>query len=361
MRSVSIRVTLRRVKPGDPMEPAASHDRRDSLVQGARSPHSWCFCGSQRQCEIVAHGLLMRLFMGVRCFASPSVLALAVLCAVGCSMYDQELLDPTGSGAALNADAREPEGPLQHVAAVTPQATEDAAVSHLPRCATPTSADCCTSLAALPDEPVIDGTLECGLTLAPIAPLGWNSTAAMPDNRASYAAALRPDGIYLYVEVHALSIATHAVSDPLFCGDAVELYVDAQPHPEAPSTYGAATMQFVVSAPASPEAPPEAARFVAGAPQGAWISHGLRTTQLPDGYSVEAFITAADVGLWQWSPASHVAFGLAVDVSGAPGDPALHCGQQLGQYFLKLGTPAAGCRGEPWCDVTAFCAPASQP
>jgi hypothetical protein len=50
---------------------------------------------------------------------------------------------------------------------------------------------------------------------------------------------------------------------------------------------------------------------------------------------------------------------VVIDVAGAAGDPNLHCGRQLGQYFLRVSsiTPS-DCGGEPWCDARAFCLPA---
>jgi hypothetical protein len=285
-----------------------------------------------------------------------------------CSVYDRELIEPAGAGGSLDAHAQalddSPAGSAGGAAPSQPPMAAEPVDAAAPaaRCAHSDASDYCASLPALPSSPVIDGQLECGLTLSPIAPAGWNGSAPMPaSSSASYAAAWRPDGIYLYVEVQSAGVAPHAAADPIFCGDAVELYLDAAPHPTAPDKYGSATMQFVISAPSAPDAAPEAVRFVQGAPQGAWISQMLRTSVRADGYSVEAFISAADVGLWQWSPAAFVAFSIAIDVSGAAGDPALHCGSQLGQYFLKVTTPGADCRGEPWCDATAFCSPALEP
>jgi hypothetical protein len=130
---------------------------------------------------------------------------------------------------------------------------------------------------------------------------------------------------------------------------------------DADAGYAAGTMQFVVAAPAAADAPIDAWRFVHGDPQGAWVSPNLHTTLRPDGYSVEALITAADIGLWHWSPIGQLAFNLAIDVSGAEADPALRCGRQLGQFFLRVGQPEGSCRGEPWCDVRAFCEAALAP
>ena len=63
----------------------------------------------------------------------------------------------------------------------------------------------------------------------------------------------------------------------------------------------------------------------------------MKTALLADGYAVEAFITAADLDLTSWTPASF-GFDLAVDVSAPSGTPNLKCGLQLGQYFLHVPT-----------------------
>ncbi|HKU41773.1 MAG TPA: hypothetical protein VJR89_26630 [Polyangiales bacterium] len=279
-----------------------------------------------------------------------------VSCAIAlgaCSAYDEGLLAaPRGNTAAEGGKlAVVPNGAAgqagQAGSAMQPRAHS---------CAVSSGADYCGALPALPDPPQLDGKLECGLMLSPMTALGWNGPAAEPGKRASYAAAWRNDGLYLYVEVHgADAIAPHPPSEPIFCGDAVELFVDANAEVDATGSYQAGTMQFVVAAPAAEGASIEAGRFAQGTSQGAWITPALHAARLPDGFSVEAFVGASDLGLWQWTPSAHVGFSVGIDVSGPGGSAAAGCSNRAGQFFLRLGAPVGTCRGEPWCDAGAFC------
>lgn len=216
--------------------------------------------------------------------------------------------------------------------------------------------DYCRLLPEIPSAPVIDGVIECGLEPIPLTPVAWNGSQPLPSVQAQYAAGWRADGLYVYVAVTGVPVNPHPAGEPIYCGDAVEIYVDGHAEGEdAGVSEGAGTMQFVVAAPAAADAPIDAWRFANGQPQGAWITKTLRTTRLADGYSIEAWITAADLGLWEWSPREQLSFGLAVDVSGPPDSEGLRCGLLLGQFFLRVAAPSGACSGEPWCDVRAFC------
>jgi hypothetical protein len=225
-----------------------------------------------------------------------------------------------------------------------------------PRCVAESGADYCGALPALPNVPVIDGMLECGLRLLPITPQGWNGTVAAPDKRASYAAAWRTNGLYLYVEVHGDAIRPHTANQPIYCGDAVELFVDADADVDDGGAYGATgTMQFLIAAPAMDGAAIEATRFIEGVSQGSWTSKAVRTRRLSDGYSVETFIGAADIRLQQWAPNMRVGFSVGVDVSASQGTATVSCPGRAGVYFLRVGNTLSDCGGEPWCDAGAFC------
>jgi hypothetical protein len=265
-----------------------------------------------------------------------------------------------GGGSAGERAAQAPEGdgrPAAPGGTTTDAGSSDpapAADGGGPSCVADPGADYCGSLPALPGVPVMDGQLECGLRLLAVAPQGWHG-AAPPDKRASYAAAWRNDGLYLYVEVHGDPIQPHLADQAIFCGDAVELFVDADADVDDGGAYGATgTMQFLIAAPAVEGAAIEATRFIEGVSQGPWISKALRTTRLPDGYSVEAFIGAADIGLWEWVPNMRVGFSVGVDVSAPQGAAAGGCGR-AGVYFLRVVDPLGDCPGEPWCDAGAFC------
>jgi hypothetical protein len=261
----------------------------------------------------------------------------------------------SGGGASSPLDAGASDAGDLHDGAVTP-----------PACAPAQVEDHCARIPLLDAPPVIDGEIDCGAQLVPLPPAGWNGVQPMPEeHHTQLAAAIRPDGLYLYVEVQSGEAPRpHPPGSYIDCGDAVEIYVDADalidPHGKY-STPG--TMQFIIAAP-SPAAPVaiEALRFVAGQNQGAWSSPNVRTRLLATGYAVEAFITAADLDLTAWMPSERIGFDIAIDV-GAPAEtPDLVCGLQLGQYFLRTGErddDADGgiCGGKPWCDTRAFCTP----
>jgi len=62
--------------------------------------------------------------------------------------------------------------------------------------------DYCSTLPSLPAAPVLDGVLECGLQLQTITPREWTSASPIPTGFAArVAAAYRPDGVYVFVEV----------------------------------------------------------------------------------------------------------------------------------------------------------------
>lgn len=248
---------------------------------------------------------------------------------------------PPGGGAVEDAGLNEP---------------SDAAVADGGRgCLIDPGSNYCNALPALPSAPVIDGELECGLRLLAIRPEGWKG-AAPPTKTASYAAAWRSDGFYIYVEVHGGDATRpHATDQPTYCGDGVELFVDADADAEDGGGYDSnGSMQFSVAAPATDGAPIDATRFVEGEPQGPWVSKALKTKKLPDGYSVEAFIGGADINLAKWMPNTRIGFSVGIDISAAPGAATVNCPGRAGVYFLKLSTSPT-CNGEPWCDVSAFC------
>ena len=171
----------------------------------------------------------------------------------------------------------------------------------------PTSVDFCTRVPALSAPAVIDGELDCGPLLGTLNPLGWNGSDPMPAGHAtSIAAAWRPDGLYFFAKVVAASVTPHT-SGGLNCGDAVELYIDADGTIDASGAYAdPGTMQFIIAAPSSTwPGTIEAGRFVNGALR-TWSSPNIKTARLADGYAVEVFIAAADIGLSAWSPSTTI-------------------------------------------------------
>ena len=153
----------------------------------------------------------------------------------------------------------------------------------------------------------------------------------------------------------------HPSGTDIYCGDAVELYVDHDGTTDASGNYAdPGTRQFIVAAPSgSSPGTIEAFEFTEGINNGAWETTDRRTLRRADGYQVEAFVTARDLDLTAWSPGTRVGLDVAIDVAAPAGTAGLRCGVLRGQYFLRLGpTAGSGCDGEPWCDVRALRTPA---
>jgi hypothetical protein len=91
---------------------------------------------------------------------------------------------------------------------------------------------------------------------------------------------------------------------------------------------------------------------------GPWSSSQFVEVARPDGYAIEAFITATDLGLLAWllDTGAHVGIDLAVDFGATMGNPS--CRNSVGQATLRETTPDSRCdSGEPACMDLAFCAP----
>jgi hypothetical protein len=246
-------------------------------------------------------------------------------------------------------------------AAVLPVAGADApapdAMSVLaePACAVASELSPCDALPRLAAAPKLDGVLECGLTLQPLALTGTSLAATV-----SYAAAWSDAGFYVYMEVHAPASPERSPLEPLFCGDAVEIFVDSDGVPGTDGRYNApGTMQFVIGAPTGADM--NTGRFLSGVPQGPWISTNLSVSQLPDGYVVETLVVGGDLGLWSWQPSGQLGFNLAVNLAGAGEPRGEPCTTGIGQSVLRVAAPQLDCDGKPWCDTRSFCWPVLAP
>jgi len=264
--------------------------------------------------------------------------------------------DGGGAGSDDGLDAA-----LQDAAPRDASASDDAGDPDASACAQASVNDYCASLPELRAAPVIDGVLDCGPPLRMVTPSGWNGAASIPSGHtAQLALAYRVDGLYAYLEVRGQTPVPHPSDSAIYCGDAVELYVDADGTIASDGAYDApGTMQFIFAAPASAAEPlAHAERFLSGTSQGAWTSAAYRVAWLTDGYAVEAFIAAADMGLATWKPGTALGIDVVIDIAGPAAGATLRCGRQLGQYFMRVSalTPSR-CNGEPWCDARAFCTP----
>ncbi len=224
--------------------------------------------------------------------------------------------------------------------------------------------DYCAAIPFLPQPPLIDGVVDCGLPLIDFIPEGWTGGATPPDATAQYAVAWRPDGIYFFVQVHDPSLVPAEPTEFTWQGDAVELFADSDGQYAAPPAYDTpGTAQFVIGAPPDAQSSVASGEVWTNTPvDTVWTSTQFRAYGTADGYAVEAFITGPDLGLATLSLASggQVGMDLSVDVSypadQGPDAGATGAGNRLGQYFLDVASPDAG-GGLPPFDPRAFCVP----
>ena len=270
------------------------------------------------------------------------VLACQALCLFACAVYDEHAVESSAAVSSM---------PVQPTQTQPIDAGRELVV---PACVELTEVDPCDALPHMAAKPVIDGVLECGLTLHL-----WPLLASV-----SYAAAWSDAGFYVFIEVHQAAGLLRPAAEPLYCGDALELFVDSDGQPGENGGYNTpGTMQFVVAAPQPGEAGPNTGRFLAGLSQGPWISSNLSVTQLADGYQLEALIQGPDLGLWSWKPSAQLGFNLAVNLAGAGEQRGMPCTTGVGQSVLRVdgSTPGPNCDGKPWCDTRSFCWPVLGP
>jgi len=224
--------------------------------------------------------------------------------------------------------------------------------------------DYCSAIPALGAPPVIDGVLDCGLSLRPLVPQGWTGPSPLPsDVSATYAVGYRPDGLYFYVVVVDPTRIPPRLGDEAWRGDGIELYVDADGVFTAPPAFDdPGTRQAEITAPVDAVTPSTRAQlYVWMGARSDWTSPNFIAVPTPTGYAVEAFVAAAELGLatWKLSAGARVGMDLAINVS----DPSTSAydpndGYRLGQYFLRVTT---GSNPPPFSNVDAFCLPTLGP
>lgn len=269
---------------------------------------------------------------------------------------DADLADVSAEDVSVPPDGRVEDARLDSSAADAAR-DSSAADAALP------SGNFCEQIPRLPSAPVIDGVMDPGVPLRRIVPVGWTGTTPIPaDHEAAYAIGWLPDGLYFFVEVRDTTRLALPSSEFVHCGDAVELYVDSDgAFPTAPKYDVPGTIQFVIGAPANATDPMRRAQRWNNVTQlqGDWTSTRFVAVPTSAGYTVEAVVVAADLGLSKWSlaAAATVALALAIDLS----DPAFDaggsgCPARLGQYFNRVASGSAGaCGPEPFCSTNAFC------
>jgi hypothetical protein len=255
---------------------------------------------------------------------------------VDASALDASALDASRfDGSALDASPRDDVGPID--AGPEPEM--------------------CTEIPRLAALPAIDGILEAGLSLTPIAPVAWMGTVPSipPGNSAELAAAWLDDGLYLYVSVTDPEVYPPPDGDPLGCGDGIEVYVDADArYPSAPDNEFPGARRFVIAAPGGPMRA-EMTHRAGGVhvADGAWTTSELGVFSAGGGYVMEMWITAADLGTSDWTLAAGrtLGFDLAVNLHSMV---AVGCDDQNyeGTYYYRVAD--AGCE-YPFCNPLAYC------
>jgi len=232
------------------------------------------------------------------------------------------------------------------------------------RCPAPSTAPVCDRLDAIPDVPVIDGVVECGLRLVSLVPVGWTASEPIPSgHNAEFAIAWHADGVYFFVHVATPTLRPPDATDPSYCGDGVEVYLDADGMFTAPPGYDEpGTRQLIVPAPIGATST-RAHGYVSAGGEAEWAAGRAIAMRTDDGYVVEAFVKREDVFLspGTFSASGDVGIDVSVNVATTVDGPGV-CGRRLGQYFLQSATSMGGaCGGLPFCDVRAFCTPTLAP
>jgi hypothetical protein len=220
--------------------------------------------------------------------------------------------------------------------------------------------DYCATVPPLAAPPVIDGILDPGLALRSWLPVGIAGQPPEGGEGATYAVAWRPDGLYMFVKVtDATRLPSPSPSD-LYCGDGVEFYVDSDGTYATPRQYDVTgTRQLIAAAPSDATTPARSgAVYRQTQALGPWTSTTFGGFPQSDGYSIEAFIQAADLGLASWTLAAGLRVGLDLghNYSWDTARPPASCGGRRGQYFLRLD-PAEPVMNEPFRNSRAFCTP----
>ena len=223
--------------------------------------------------------------------------------------------------------------------------------------------DPCVEIPALLDPPVIDGVPSCDVALQPFPRDIWDPTVTPtppPDVTVEYATAWRPNGLYIFVRVHRGGYEPALVSDGSYCGDAVEIFADSDGvFTSAPNYDDPGARQLILPGPPSATTSVSVGdMYINRRLVSVWRPGAAVSVPFDGGYSVEALVTAPDLGLANWDlvGGGHIGFTLAVDVgqSELPGS----CGRYLGQFALHMPLSGDGSCNDPACDPRAFCTPA---
>jgi hypothetical protein len=219
-------------------------------------------------------------------------------------------------------------------------------------------------LPALPADPVIDGKLDCGAAVTPLPRSTWSGKTPLPDTiSAEVAIAWRPAGIYFWLHVVEPQRDPAVGAQMLFCGDTAHVFVDDDGvYPAAPMYGPTGTRQFLAAAPADAATVTRRGRIdVYPNTIGPW-SQRFATFPTPDGYVLEAFITADELGVPGWRLAAGSVVGVAAAVGigdGVRAEVAEPC-PKLGDLWNRTAAQPFGQCFSAHCNTTAFWNPRLQ-
>jgi hypothetical protein len=305
--------------------------------------------------------------MRARHLAIVSVLMLAACNAYNHGEYER-LLDGTGAESDVAANDTETiDTPIPDAmdTAVSDTGASDVGVDVSDACVAPITDDYCMTLPSLPQAPIIDGEIECGLTMLPIGQNGWNHPGTTPpaDFSARYAVAYRPDGLYVFVHVTTPRRVAPPPGAMPYCGDGIEIYLDADGQYSSTTRDDPGGAQLVIPAPDAAESMSTRVFLGLGTSFIAWTSSSLVAVARPDGYDIEALLVAADLRLPAWSlaAAAAVGFDLAINIGTSDPSQSEFCSTFFGQFSLRTALQSGSCAGVPSCTTAAYCTPRLAP
>lgn len=226
--------------------------------------------------------------------------------------------------------------------------------------------DYCLSLPRLRRNPVIDGVVDSMLDLKPLEPVGWTASGSTPlpaHTTTTFAAAWRPNGLYVFVHVVDPNRLPPKDGRDIWEGDGVELYFDNDGlFAGAPTYDNPGMIQIIVAAPEDDTTPStRSQRFRNAASQGAWMSSMFAAFPTADGYILEGMLQADSVDVLSLGLHIGESVGIDLGVNVSVLDDRTDAGtlenRRLGQYFLQVTSPISGCGGQPYCTPAALCTP----
>lgn len=229
--------------------------------------------------------------------------------------------------------------------------------------------DYCSEVPPLARAPLLDdGRVDEALPLAEVPSALWESLGSQlvpAGYSASIAAGWRPDGLYVFVDVTDPDRVPAAPGDPVWWGDAVELYVDHDGVLRSPPRYDdPGTRHLLFGAPADDVTAVtrvERVRAV-GEPSTPWTGTQVVARPRAGGYTVEALVRAPDLDLLEWtlSAGDRAGFDVSFDVS-YPNRTAGPYGSRLGSFVLRADPSSAIPQSFPFQTSRAFCLPTLRP